>query len=336
MSAANSRRPVLSVVPAVPAVSAVSAVSVVSVVSVGGPTLRRMTEPTNSPADTPGTPPPSEHGIAITVDHREQPSGLVRALSDRWPHVYTRQLGIGDVEIGPRVIVERKTVHDFVVSLRDGRLYRQAYALRAAADRPLLVVEGRDGVPWVNTSARALRAALLTLATGYRVPVLRTGDVDESAELLTHLAQLETRRRDRYERAQTAGQRRRTFGREPTAARLAIDMLGAIPGVGDLRASALVERFRSVTGVMSATDDELTELPGVGAETVRRVRHALGRDDACDRPGREDGSGHVGERAPRWERAPSLAACSSLRRIRARPERRGVQSAACSALTPSI
>jgi len=65
-------------------------------------------------------------------------------------------------------------------------------------------------------------------------------------------------------------------------------LLDDVPGVGEARKKALLERFGSVAGIARSSIDELTEVPGIGAETARRIQEALeeaGRRDRAGRPG---------------------------------------------------
>ncbi len=62
----------------------------------------------------------------IQVDANESRSGLAKLLAESWDYVRVRRLDVGDVAIGPNVLVERKTTDDFLASIGDGRLFRQA------------------------------------------------------------------------------------------------------------------------------------------------------------------------------------------------------------------
>ncbi len=63
----------------------------------------------------------------ITVDDRERSSGVAEGLSRRpGVKITSRRLPLGDYEVDSTLIVERKTLGDFAVSVLDGRLFRQA------------------------------------------------------------------------------------------------------------------------------------------------------------------------------------------------------------------
>ncbi|MFV1959820.1 MAG: ERCC4 domain-containing protein [Planctomycetota bacterium] len=209
-----------------------------------------MEHPVRDPA------PPSSR-LEIVVDHRERASGLVDALEARWPLVGVGTLDTGDVCVGARIRVERKTVHDLVVSLGDGRLFRQLHALCGAVDRPLLVIEGRDSWAVAGLRVASLRGLLLSVAVGYRIPMLRTLDVEETATWIAFAATQESRRLARSVRPRRVG---------PTA------VLAAIPGVGDHRARRLLGDLGSVDEVFGASEARLQTVEGIGAETARRIR----------------------------------------------------------------
>lgn len=83
---------------------------------------------------------------------------------------------------------------DFVASLKDDRLFRQAKALNEVCGRPLLIVEGEDAFAALGLPPEALRGVLLALLVGYRIPLLRTVSVDETALTIARVAAQERRR----------------------------------------------------------------------------------------------------------------------------------------------
>jgi Fanconi anemia group M protein len=211
--------------------------------------------------------PEPEVRLRVVVDGREGRSGLPEAVASVWPRTFAGRLPVGDVEIGPRVLVERKTVSDFVLSLEDGRLFRQAMALTRTSVSPLLVVEGEDPFDAARLPPEALRGVLLTLLVGYRLPILRTGSLEETALSVARIARHEERRLARRETAEPA---------RPTAARRAMEILASIPGVGDRRARKLLSSFGSVAAVTAAPEEDLLAAPGIGPATARAIRESCG------------------------------------------------------------
>ena len=71
--------------------------------------------------------PRNQQPIYIEVDHRERGSRIAESLSQR-PNIIveTLDMALGDYQIGGLgggVLVERKTVFDFVASIIDRRLF---------------------------------------------------------------------------------------------------------------------------------------------------------------------------------------------------------------------
>ena len=192
---------------------------------------------------------------------------------------------MGDVGIGPRVFVERKTVADLAVSLADGRLFRQAYDLAGRAERPLFLVEGAiDPLVMEQTglSPNSYRGLMLSLMVGFGIPVLRTRSVEETAVWLARLADHESRRGRRSSLRRAA-----TSRRDPEKG-----MLASLPGIGASRAEALLAEFGSVRGVLEADAARLRRVEGIGRALATYLA-SLGR---VRRPSRRpDGDGSRGQ-----------------------------------------
>jgi ERCC4-type nuclease len=209
---------------------------------------------------------PAPPSLRVVVDDRERRAGLAEAVAALWPPTFVGRLPVGDVEIGPRILVERKTMADFAASLADGRLFRQARAISRASPSPLMVLEGEDGFDLLDIPPNALRGVLLTLLVAYRIPLLRTASTSETALSLAQLARQEQRRNERKRNPRAA---------EKTAARTALEILGTIPGIGDEKARRLIHGLGSLKEVIAASERELRSVPGVGPRTAREIRRTM-------------------------------------------------------------
>ena len=209
--------------------------------------------------------PPDVVTLPVVVDERERVSGLPDRLTAHGLRVEVRRLDVGDVVIGDRIHVERKTVLDLLASMREGRLFDQAFRLGGCA-RPLVIIEGDPYELVHHDLASQVRGVILSLLVGYRVPVAQTGSIDETAACLVHLALQEQRRQRR--------RRRRALDATQPQARA---ILESCPEIGPARARALVEALGSVRGVALADPDTLTRIPGIGPLTAARLVDALSR-----------------------------------------------------------
>ncbi len=205
----------------------------------------------------------------IIADDREAASGIVELLRENQPEceIVVGRLTVGDYQIGPDTVVERKTVDDFCRSLIDGRLFRQTYRLAITVDAPILLVEGK----WQNRASEigdaAIRGALATLAQSFRLPILYSEDPAGSARLLLVL----TRQRQRLDHA-TSG----NCGRRPKRPHLqTLRLLQTLPGIGRHKARQLLEHFGSIRAVIAADRQSLQEVPGIGSETATRIEELV-------------------------------------------------------------
>jgi DNA excision repair protein ERCC-4 len=236
---------------------------------------------------------------AIVLDSQEQPSGLPALVEARWERVSVRRLPVGDVSIG-RVLVERKEAHDFVISLRSGRLFGQAYKLKAASSRPLVVLEGDPYSLVAPHQVSSLKGALLCLLTGYGIPVLRTRDLEATADNLVRIAHQERRRGRRRARDREIDRTvplDRRLAPAPSRKQRTLALLEALPGVGPARARALLRRFGSLDQILNSDPAELVGVPGIGATTATRILSALLRTASSFRsPAPDEAEG----REPDW------------------------------------
>lgn len=211
--------------------------------------------------------------IRIVVDDRERSSPVIRHLRSRSDVLVTvRRLSVGDYLIDDRLLVERKTVSDFGASLKDGRLFRQAYRLmRDTHPRVCLVLEGGSSdLRWVGLSRAALQGAMLTLTLSFDVPVLRSlSDAETARVILIAAEQLRSRKGPVLR------------GRRPSVSdlrHLQQLMLQAVPEIGPVKSTALLERFGAPAEIASASMEDLVEVPGIGPRTAERLHEALHRD----------------------------------------------------------
>lgn len=200
----------------------------------------------------------------IVVDDRERDPRVRRALQAR-PDVLLsiERLEIGDYVVDAGLVVERKTLPDFAMSVRDGRLFSQIGRLaRQRTFRPCLILEGASSCR-LAVPPRALRGALVSVTLVFGLPVLRSPNPEATADLILCAARQLRRRASRPPR-------RRSLGRNPLRDQQ-LWLLQSIPGVGPERASALLDRFGSPGSVALATPDELVNSAGIGPETARTV-----------------------------------------------------------------
>jgi ERCC4-type nuclease len=197
----------------------------------------------------------------IEVDDRERAGGVVEALA-AYPQVAVAvgRLPLGDYLPGGGVVVERKSAADFVLSIRDRRLFDQAARLRAGAAHPVLILEGDPLAVRSGMHRRAILGALTWLTTIQGIPLLPSAGPARTAELLVTIA-----------RQQQQGWRAPTGVVKPKAPTLReqqLAVLAALPGVGPVLAARLLDHFGGLRAALDADADALAAVPGVGGATA--------------------------------------------------------------------
>jgi len=204
----------------------------------------------------------------LRVDFSERNAAVLR-LARECEHfdVQMVHLPIGDYFIDGGVVVERKTYVDFATSLVDGRLFLQAAALAQSPHRPVVLLEGPKPLRMPDVHPHALKGAIVSLAVMWRLPVLHARDPEDALRILRFLAQQvgdsEQRVLRRYDRKPKRVASRRLY------------VLQGLSGVGPSLAQRLLIKFGSVERVMTADEQSLMQVRGIGFEKAARIRELV-------------------------------------------------------------
>jgi len=204
----------------------------------------------------------------LRVDHAERKAALlalVRTCEEF--DVRVERLAVGDYLIGGGILVERKTYADFAISLADGRLFPQAAALARSPHRPVVLLEGPKPSRMPDVHQHALKGAVASLAVMWRLPVLWAHDPDDSLRILRFLA---------HQLADASHGVLTRYDRKPRRdASRKLYVLQGLPGVGPALARRLLAQFGSVERAVTATEDSLRAVSGVGPKKAARIRAVL-------------------------------------------------------------
>ncbi|MBI3918434.1 MAG: nuclease [Betaproteobacteria bacterium] len=207
--------------------------------------------------------------LPIQVDDREAGSPvleLLRSSSDF--RVTVTRLKLGDYLLDNRFIFERKTLADLVVSIIDGRLFRQALKLSETKLQPALILEG-TAQDFAECSMRweAIQGALVTVSLFCGVPLLRARSPEETVSTMLFAA--------RQARTVVTGALPR-HGYRPRGKRARqLFILQGLPGIGPAKARRLLERFGSVEAIINAHSEELQSVRGIGDGLAEKLRWAV-------------------------------------------------------------
>jgi len=216
--------------------------------------------------------------VELVVDQREMDSSIARDLSRR-EGLTTRleTLEVGDYVLSDRVVVERKTVSDFLDTLTGGdrSMFEQVGDAASHYARPVVVLEGADLYGQRNVHPKAIHGALASLAVDFGASVLRTGDEDETADLLETVARREQETADRE--VSIHGEKQ-----SKTLAEQQVYTVASIAEVGPVIGRSLLEHFGTVEAVMTAETEALMAVEGIGEVTADRIRRVVSSEYEAD------------------------------------------------------
>jgi ERCC4-type nuclease len=112
-----------------------------------------------------------------------------------------------------------------------------------------------------------MQGALISISLLLEVPVLRSKDPAESAHLIVYASrQIKSRGRGVFQRR----------GYRPKGKRKQqLFILQGLPGIGSERAIRLLNAFGSVEAVVTATNEELQSVEGIGESIAGRIKWAV-------------------------------------------------------------
>ncbi len=205
-------------------------------------------------------------GVEIYADVRESRSGIVKKLSES-AHVVLKQLEVADYVLSDRVGVERKTVDDFLESMvnRNRDLFGQLIELKRAYQRPILIIEGDGLYTKRRIHPNAIRGALVSIILDFNIPIIFTGNEQETADILLNIAKREQEDKQR-EIALHSGKTSRTLKEEQEY------IVSAISGVGPVIARNLLRHFQTIENIVNASRDDLEKVEKVGPKIAERIR----------------------------------------------------------------
>ena len=215
-----------------------------------------------------------EDAVELVIDQRELDSTIARDLSTR-EGIQTRleTLAVGDYILSDRVAVERKSVADFLDTLTGGdrSMFEQVGDMARHYSRPVVILEGGNLYEERNVHPNAIRGALSSLAIDFDASVLHTTDEGDTTDMLEVIA---TREQETADRAVSVHGEKSA----KTLPEQQEYVVSAIADIGPVTARALLESFGTVEAVMTAREDDLLEVDGVGQVTAERIREVVGSD----------------------------------------------------------
>lgn len=214
--------------------------------------------------------------IRIIVDEREKKSGIPDLLKAVGIKIEMKTLPVGDYIVAPETVVERKSIHDLVSSIFDGRIFDQCARLKEHFEYPIFLIEGDvDEIEQITENPLIFYGAVSTIALDFKIPTIPTPNATHSAKLLISLS-------SRKESAK--GPFLKKIKKSTDLAHQQLLSLCSLPGVGEKTAIRMLQRFGTPLKVFTASTAELAKIEGLGAERAKKIKNVLERQNKLLKP----------------------------------------------------
>ena len=212
-----------------------------------------------------------EGNVDLRIDFREQRSGIVEEL-EKISGEFTfqiAQLETGDYWIGDRIVVERKTLSDFLNSIKTGRIFQQGYRMAQSGKNALIILEGnKSDIVYCSMSRQAVQGAMIHLSVFLGIPIVRSINICETASLLVDIC-------SQSQRMELPRPKTILHGlpgiRISKKQRQKLFFLQNLPGIGAKKGFALLGTFGTIENILNAPPPDLMKVKGIGNRLSNRI-----------------------------------------------------------------
>ncbi len=210
-----------------------------------------------------------EKKLKVFADSREKGSTILKELINLGLSVETKNLDVADYIISERVGIERKDVKDFVNSIIDKRLFSQIKNLKENFSNPLIILEGEEDIYSVrNIHPNAIRGMLATIAISFGIPIIRTKNQLDTAELIKVIA-----KREQDAESKDIGVR---LEKKPLTTKEQQEfIIESLPGIGPSLAKSLLLEFKTVKSLINAEPEKIQKVDKMGPKKTEEIIRIL-------------------------------------------------------------
>ena len=203
--------------------------------------------------------------LAIIADNHEKNSLVISELLELGIDAEMQHLPVADFLVNG-VAIERKTISDFLSSMINKRLARQLEEIKQYP-KSLLIIEGIDEQELYNDdnhegiNANAIRGFLLSIVLEFQVPIIFTKDYADTAKFISVLA-----KKEKKEHISLRAVKKSLNKKEQLQY-----ILEGFPGIGPATAKKLLKKFKTIRGIINASEDELKKEIGKKAGVFKII-----------------------------------------------------------------
>jgi len=203
----------------------------------------------------------------VYADSREGNSKVIRHLTEMEIDVKVHSMAVADYQVSDEVAIERKTAKDFVDSIVDKRLFKQARELSEEFKKPILILEGMDLYTGM-INPNAIRGSIASIALDFGISIIPTRDSQDTAAMIKRIAV-------REQTGERTPIQIRTDKKPASLWEQQLFIVESLPNIGPVNAKSLLEHFGSVANVINASESELQEVEGIGKKTAKSIRKVV-------------------------------------------------------------
>lgn len=205
--------------------------------------------------------------LRIVVDERERKSGIPDLLKSIGLNLEIKTLPIGDYIVGPETVIERKSIHDLMSSIFDGRLFDQCSRLKEHFQFPIVLMEGNvDEIEEITDNPLIFYGAISSVALDFKIPIIPTPSAQHTAKLLVSMCS----RKDA-----SKGPFLKKIKKSSDLQQQQLSSLCSLPGVGEKLAIRMLEKFGTPLKVLNASTADLAKVEGLGKARAEKIKKML-------------------------------------------------------------
>ena len=204
------------------------------------------------------------HKEKIEVYYREKNSLIPSELISLGLELEFKELKIGDY-ITKGVVIERKTVSDFISSMLNKRLITQLEHLQDI-QKKLLIIEGIEEQELYSDNFQtglhpnSVRGFLLSILLKYNTPIIFSKNAEDTAKFISLIA----KKKD-IETSKISKRKARSIKEQMQF------ILEGFPNIGPKTAKKLLKHFRSIKNIITTEENELKKIIGKKAESFKKI-----------------------------------------------------------------
>ena len=190
----------------------------------------------------------------IIVDYREKNSLVISEIISHVILVEFKALKVADYLVND-IAIERKTILDFISSMKNKRLINQLEELGQYKNR-LLIIEGIDEQELYTDSdeitgmhPNAIRGFLLSILLKYKTPIIFSKNYEDTAKFISILSK-------KKEKEPSLNVTKKTLDKKESKQFI----IESLPGIGPKNAKKLLNKFKTIKNIFNSSQEELKDV----------------------------------------------------------------------------